>query len=193
MSIARPEDYQWSSYRGYQRVRRSLDWVCYDQVLSEFGQDLTQARRRYVRFVGAQIGKPLPSPFADAVGGLLLGADDFIEWMQHLLSNRTEDQATPQLRRRRHRPPLSLILRVVAEYFGTDVGNWKPRSRHDDASRAVAAHLARREFGYPAQETADALGYQSHGSVGNAILRTEKGSNHLQRDIRKLKAMLAND
>ena len=69
----------------------------------------------------------------------------------------------------------------------------KPRSRHDDASRAAAAYLARCEFGYRAKETADALGYQSHGSVRNAVLRIEKGSDSLQRDIRKVKAMLTTD
>jgi REP element-mobilizing transposase RayT len=191
--VARPEDYRWSSYRGYQRARRSLDWVCYDQVLGEFGQDPAQARRRYVRFVCEQIGKPLQSPFADAVGGLLLGAEDFIDRMQHLLSNRTVDRATPQLGRLRHRPPLTLIIHVVAKYFGTDVENWKPRSRHDDVSRSVVAYLARCEFGYPAKETADALGYRSHGSVRNAVLRIERGSDRLQRDIRKLKAILTND
>jgi chromosomal replication initiation ATPase DnaA len=140
-----------------------------------------------------QIGKPLQSPFADAVGGLLLGAEDFIDRMHHLLSNRTEDRATPQLGRLRHRPSLTGIIHGVAKYFGTDVENWKPRSRHDDASRAVAAYLARCEFGYPAKETAAALGYRSHGSVRNAVLRIERGSDRLQRDIHKLKVMLAND
>ena len=63
----------------------------------------------------------------------------------------------------------------------------------DDASRSVAAYLARSEFGYPAKGNADALGYRSHGSVRNAVLRIERGSNRLHRDIRELKGMPLND
>ncbi len=88
---------------------------------------------------------------------------------------------------------LTSIARVVAEHFGTDADNWQPPSRHDDASRAVAAYLARREFGYPAKEIADTLGYRSHGSVRNSILRVEGSNDRLQRDVRKVKATLTND
>ncbi len=28
--VARPEDYRWSNYRGYQRARQGINWVCYD-------------------------------------------------------------------------------------------------------------------------------------------------------------------
>jgi len=43
--VARPEDYRWSSYRGYQRARQGIDWVCYDRVLGALAKDPTQARR----------------------------------------------------------------------------------------------------------------------------------------------------
>ncbi len=191
--VARPEDYRWSSYRGYRRARQGIDWVCYDRVLGALDTDLSQARRGYVRFVRDQIGKLFESPFADAVGGLLLGSVEFVDRMRRLLSDRAEDRATPQLTKLRHRPPLTSIACVVAEYFGTDADNWQPESRHDDASRAVAAYLARREFGYPAKSIAENLGYRSHGSVRNAILRVEGSNDLLQHDVRKLKATLAND
>ncbi len=81
----------------------------------------------------------------------------------------------------------------VAEYFSKDADNWQPESRHDDASRAVAAYLARPDSGFPAKSIAETLGYRSHGSVRNAILRVERSNDLLQHDVRKLKATLAND
>ena len=98
---------------------------------------------------------------------------EFVDRIRRLLSDCAEDRATPELTKLRHRPPLTSIARVVAEYFGTDADNWQPESRHDDTSRAVAANLARHEFGYPAKNIAETLGYRSHGSVRNAILRVE--------------------
>lgn len=42
-----------------------------------------------------------------------------------------------------------------------------------DLSRAVAAYLARRRYGYPATAVAAALGYRGHISVHYAIARLE--------------------
>jgi hypothetical protein len=53
--VARPEQYPWSSYRGYQRASRTVDWVTYDRVLGEFGASSSLARGAYTRFVRAGI------------------------------------------------------------------------------------------------------------------------------------------
>ncbi|MBN1852280.1 MAG: hypothetical protein JW829_06135 [Pirellulales bacterium] len=50
------------------------------------------------------------------------------------------------------------ILQTVAAHYGHDASLWQPGRRIDDASRAVAAYLARRHCGYPAREVARALG-----------------------------------
>jgi putative transposase len=43
--VARPEQYPWSSYGGYQRASRTVAWVTHERVLGELGaaagQDLT--------------------------------------------------------------------------------------------------------------------------------------------------------
>jgi putative transposase len=73
-----PQDYQWSSYSGYAQARRAVAWICYDRVLSEFGDDLSEARQAYGRFVQAGIDNPPSSPLSKAVGGLLLGSAGFV-------------------------------------------------------------------------------------------------------------------
>ena len=94
---------------------------------------------------------------------------------------------------RRHSRAGHLFQGRFKDHFGTDADKWQPGSRHDDASRAVAAYLARREFGYPPKDIAQTLGYRSHGSVRNAMLRVEANNDLLQHDVRKLKATLAVD
>jgi hypothetical protein len=68
--VARPEDWQWSSFHGYQQARRSLEWVTYARVLGAFGADLSQARRAYTRFVREGLHDPPPSPWASAQLGI---------------------------------------------------------------------------------------------------------------------------
>ena len=60
----------------------------------------------------------------------------------------------------------------------------------DDASRAVAAHLARRRVGHEAGKVAAALGYRSTSSVTRAVARVESGNDDLRRTAGKLEARL---
>lgn len=193
--VARPEQYPWSSYGGYQRASRTVAWVTYDQVLGEFGVKGSIARRAYTRFVRAGVEKPPPSPFAEALEGMLLGSDTFVARIRRLLDDRPTDHSVPQLEQIRRRPPLEAIIGVVGEHFlglgfGQDTTRWSPGRRSDDASRAVAAYLARRRFGYPATEVAQALGYRSVSSVTRAVARVESSNKRLNQTVAKLERNL---
>ena len=83
-------------------------------------------------------------------------------------------------------------MSVVAEAFDVTSDDWAPGRRQDDASRAVAAYLARRRFGYAAMAVAAALGYRDHAGVGQAIRRVEQGTTQLQRTAKRLEKKLLN-
>ena len=189
-AVARPEQYPWSSYRGYQRASRTVTWVTYDRVLGQFDTSSRLARRAYTRFVRAGIEAPPPSPFAAALEGMVLGSDKFVARVRCLLDDRPTDRSVPQLEHIRSRPSLEAIVRVIGKHFAQDTTNWSPGRRSDDASRAVAAYLARRRFGYPAGEVAKALGYRSASSVTRAVARVESGNQRLQRTVAKLERSL---
>ena len=184
--VTRPRDYPWSSYPGYARARRAVAWVSYDRVLTEFGRDLAGARRAYGRFVRAGVDDPPPSPFAKTVGGLLLGSGAFVTRVRRMLHDRPDDAAVPQLRRLQPRPALRRIVEEVANHFGHDPDDWRCGRRVNDASRALAAYMARRDFGYSASQVAAALGYRSHGAVSSAIARIESAGPAIKRTAEKL-------
>jgi REP element-mobilizing transposase RayT len=184
--VTRPQDYQWTSYSGYAQARRAVAWINYDRVLTEFGRDTHDARRAYIRFVQAGIDSPLPSPLAKPVGGLLVGSAAFVAKMQQVLQNHPEDAATPQLKNLQYRPELAKIVEEVAAYFKHDPSDWRSGRRVDDASRAVAAYLARRCFGYQASQVATMLGYRSHSGVSNAIARIESDETDIKQTAEKI-------
>ena len=109
--VTRPQDDPWSSYPGYARPHLAVAWVSYDRVFAEFGRDLAAARRAYGRFVQAGVDNPPPSPFAKAVGHLILGSEAFVTRVRRLLHDRPDDAALPQLRQLRPRPALRRIVR----------------------------------------------------------------------------------
>jgi putative transposase len=185
-AVLRLEDYPWSSYRGYVRVGCAVPWVTYTGVLGEFGREGRVARRAYREFVGAGVKEPPRSPFGGALGGLLVGSEGFVARMRGLLRDRPENDALPQLVSLKPRPGLDKIMEAVATYFGSDAGLWRPGRRVDDASRAVAAYLARRRFGYSAAEVAAALGYRGHGGVHSGVARVESGHDKLKDTVEHL-------
>ena len=191
--IDHPKDWRWSSYRGYHRATWELPWVTYDDVLRDFASDVGAARRGYRRFVSAGMAKPPPRPWADAVQGLIVGGEAFVDRIRWMLSDRAEDRSVPALKDLRPRPSLARIAAVVAEAFGIAPSAWAPRRRSDDNARAVAAFLSRRVHGYGPTEIARALGYTSHSGVVSAIRRIESGDSGLREIARRLDQALAND
>jgi hypothetical protein len=189
--VTSPGSWRWSSCAGYLTARRRLDWVCYARVLGEFGRG-EQARRSYGRFLRAGLEDPPRSPFAEAVGGLIVGTTAFVDRIRGLIQGLGEDGERPQLKQVRSRPELAKIVGAVATHFGVAPIRWAVGRRSDDVARAVAAYLARCRFGYPAGETAAALGYRDHSGVGRAVRRVEQGGLDLQGTIQQLERRLAN-
>ncbi len=116
-----------------------------------------------------------------------------MERTKALLGERPTDSALAQLEQLRQSVPIEQIIAAVALHFEIEATQWKPGTRSDDASRAVAAYLARRHFGHSAADVAAALGYRSHGSVRNALLRIESANVNLLRTVKELYRKLTSD
>jgi len=124
------------------------------------------------------------------ISGLIVGSDAFIDRMRSLLDEKPGDRGVPQLEHLRGRPTVEAIMAAVGEHFGVDASRWTPGHRTDDASRAVAAYLARRRFGHPAGKVAEALGYRSPSSVTRAVARVESRNQKLRRTATQLEKAL---
>jgi len=188
-----PEHYRWSSYAGYHRSAKVLEWVTYARVLREFGNAHTLARRRYRRHMLAGLDRPPASPFDDAVHGLILGSDRFVTKVKRMLDGRAPDKATPVLARLRDRPSLERVVKAAATEFGCDVASWRPGRRVDELGRAAAAWLAKVRFGYTSNEVAQTLGYSSPSSVTKAIVRMELRLSSQARTLRRIEKHLSAD
>jgi REP element-mobilizing transposase RayT len=214
--VARPQEWRWGSYPGYHRPARALPWVTYRRVLREFGRHdhrparalpwvtyrrvlrefgrhEKEARREYRRFVAEGVASMPACPWRDAIEGLIVGGEEFVERIQEMIGKRRPDRALPALEALRPRPSLGRIVEVVAESFEADSSGWAAGRRHDDDARAVAAFLARRRFGYRARQVAEALGYASHGGVVAAVRRVELAAPALRRRVNRLEKRITND
>ena len=132
--VEAPQSWRWSSCGGYLADRHRLDWVCYERVLGEFGQRGEPSRRSYGRFLRAGLEQPPPSPFAEAVAGLIVGASEFVDRIRRLIQDRPDSGEIPQLKQVRSRPELAMIAGVVAAHFGVEPNRWAAGRRSDDVA-----------------------------------------------------------
>jgi putative transposase len=189
--VRRPHEYPWSSFAGYVRPAVALDWVTYERVLRDFGPgSLAVCRRRYMRYVQAGVDEPTSSPLADAVEGLIVGSEDFIERIRGLLSSRAVDHAVPALERLRARPPIDNIATLVLKRLGSGCEQWAVGRRSDSGGRAVAAYLCRCRYGYPCTEIATALGFASVSGVSRSVRRVEANMSEFRRRLSKIEQQL---
>ena len=190
--VERPQQYRWSSYAGYHDPRRTLDWITYGNVLGEFASDRKRARTAYRRFVSAGVEQKPASPFSKAFRGVVVGSEKFLDRVREMLGEHEADPAIPQLGQLRAMPSLETIGQVVADEFGVEVGDWAKGRRSDNVSRAMAAYLARRRFGYRAKDVASALGYSSAAGVAQAVKRIETAGPQCVRTAEKLVKRITN-
>jgi len=182
--VARPQDYPWSSYAGYVRAGRALDWITYERVLLDFrpGNDSVR-RRRYRQYVEAGLDEAASSPFVDAVEGFILGSEAFVDRIKGLLADRGVDRAVPILDRLRVRPSLESIVEVALGQLGKKSEQWVSGHRSDSGLRAMVAYVCRCRYGYGCTEIAKVLGFRQVSSVSRSV-------HHVEANIPKYRGIL---
>jgi REP element-mobilizing transposase RayT len=95
--------YRWSSYRGYVSARRRQSFVDYSEVLGSFGGETASGRRRYGAFVREGIDAEVMNPFKQVVGQLILGGEEFVEYIRERFLSKEDDT--------RERPAVQVIAR----------------------------------------------------------------------------------
>lgn len=187
----KPEDYQWSSYRGYHRAADIVDFVTYDDVLAELNADRSAARREYRKYVADAVKSAPPSPFDGATHGFIVGSDKFADKVRKILAQRSSGKLPPSLKKSLKAPAMKKIVDAVCDVFKVDAKSWKSGTRSDDLSRAVAAFVARRTYGYKTGEIAGSLGYSGSSGVTQAVKRVESRVKEIADKLNAIEKALA--
>jgi hypothetical protein len=114
---------------------------------------------------------PTPPPFHQAVGGWILGSEEFVARLRKLAGATVSKTPIPEARRLASLDP-KRILAAVADFY--EVEPALLAKRHDPhVARAVAAWLCRRHTEATLAELAEWLGLSRADSVPNLTRRLE--------------------
>lgn len=92
--VDEPGDYKWSSYRYTVSLRGDpIPFLSSDWILAQFDEELSKAREKYIKFV--YDGMNAESPMNDVIADLVLGDEDFIEFLKEKTSIDMNDIQIP--------------------------------------------------------------------------------------------------
>jgi len=183
-----PEQYAYSSYGGYARKSRQVEWIAYDQHHRYWaglngGKDPAAAYRKYVREGLNHAVAPRVERFKDWV----YGGEDFLKRM---LAKASGDDVRENARRIRRTPPLSAsqIIGIVAEYHGVAPLDYR-KFRSSAEGRDLAAYLCRRYSGVTLRELSMEFGLTHPDGSANLVRRAKvrlKKSPKLRRECERI-------
>ena len=190
--VERPEQYQWSSYRGYIGKVKEETWVEYSWVLSGFGRDKMRARKKYKEYTEEGLGRGMESPLKKLPGQVILGGEKFIEEMRKLVSKRRLSHEIVERKRFMEYPRIEKVVEAVAESFGVNGETILEKSGKGNKARRAALYLSQRHTGLSNGEIARYFeGIQSSAvSKASSRLKEEMVSDKkLSRLIEKLESI----
>lgn len=111
--VSRPEEYEWSSYRGYIGKSKSA-WLTTDFILGYFDDRISSGREKYQKFTEDGIGREDISPLQATIASTLLGSPEFIkEITERYLEKKGKDRNIPAVRALNTGRVIDNILEVV--------------------------------------------------------------------------------
>lgn len=173
--VENPVGWNWSSYPGYVRDGRRLEWVAYDELLAawagEFGGSGSEPAKAYRRYITAGLSLKHESPWTEAYHGWILGSQKFVERIKKMVNNQPRRDRRREARRVRGLS-IARVSEVVCSEYGLEHSELSQRgSRHP--ARAAMAYLARRHTAATNGELIEILGVLCAESVPNLTRRFE--------------------
>ena len=122
--VAKPEHYQWSSYRSYIGDSITPAWLKTDFILGYVGRNASKAPTMYRRFVEDLLGRDYDSPLKDAVASTVLGGEEFIRAVSERHVGQTRAARNlPAVKALACRPSMDAIIMTIKAELG-DRATW---------------------------------------------------------------------
>jgi REP element-mobilizing transposase RayT len=143
-----PEDYPWSSYRGYIGRSAAPPWLKTELILGYFGGRSEGPQSAYHDFVEEQRKGEHDSPLQEVIASTLLGSPEFVsEISAKYLAGHQNDRNVPAAKELVRRLSIDDVLhKIEVDFPGEKLG------------RNIAIHCCRKYSGAKLQEIGDRFG-----------------------------------
>ena len=164
------DEYKWSSYHDYVRMKKSHKWVLPEEVLRELGKSEEASRAKYRQLIMEASGHE-KGILEEIRYGLVLGSDKFINWVEKKFVNRVAmSSELPQQKMLGDNEIAKKVLDVVMKEFGMERDRLikRKRCRHQIA-RDVAIYILHSRTGLSNKGIGEIFGV-SATAIGKASI-----------------------
>lgn len=118
--VAKPEEYQWSSYRSYIGQNKAPDWLRTNFILGYFGGNTPEAKNKYRKFAEDLLESEYDSPLKGVVASTILGSPEFVnEVSERKLRENLDERNIPAVKELALRPSMKEVMaKIKAEPGG---------------------------------------------------------------------------
>jgi REP element-mobilizing transposase RayT len=186
-----PERYPHSSYAGYARKTRRVDWIDYEQHHRYWKARHGGAESAYRKFVKAGMLNPV-DPTLDRVKDWVYGSEEFLRKMVQL-ANLKDESTEVRKSVRKSKRTVEAVVAATAREYGVDPEDYRG-FRSDAPGRDVAAYLCRRYTTATLAELSIAFGLSHRDSSGDLVKRARTARQRnpkTDRRIRKIEKHLS--
>jgi REP element-mobilizing transposase RayT len=172
--VEKPEQYHWSSYRGYIGKERECGWMEYSWVLSQFAGNRNRARRKYREYVEEALTQRVDSPMRDLRSQVILGGKEFIDRMRGMFKGKPLSGEIIERKRLVECLTVEEVIREVAKVFGVKEGVIRSPGSRANTARKVALYFVQRYTGLGNEEVGELFGGIHYSTVSKASARLKE-------------------
>jgi hypothetical protein len=168
------EEYKWSSYHDYVRMKKGNKWVLAEEVLRGLGRNKKEAKIKYRQLIMEISGRE-KKILEEIKYGLVLGSDSFVRWVEKKFVNRDAiSSELPQQRMLGDNKVVERVLDEVIKGFGVERDRLIKRKRcRQQIARDVAIYIFHSHTGLSNKKIGEIFGV-SPTAIGKASIRVKK-------------------
>lgn len=173
------DEYKWSSYHDYVRMKKIHKWVLCEEILSEFGYNKQEQKNRYKELIIERCGQERKI-LGEIRYRLILGSDKFVNWVQKRFVNQSsiKDKELPQQKMIGDNGVIERVIAEVTKEFGISRDKLLERKRKvSEIPRDVGMYILKMYTG---------LDNKRIGNIfGVSLSAVTKAANRVSEQIRR--------
>jgi putative transposase len=174
--VRRPEEYRWSSYRGYLSDSDNWQWLNKEIILGMLDENKAGQRKAFLNFMGQSDSEDIQEFYEKKNLPSFLGSNGFIEKIKGRYFGIKKHKEVPQSKHLE--PTIEDIQRIVSGAYKVDEENLlKMRRGFYNEARDVAVYLSRLNTGKKLDEIGAAFNIANYSTVSSIIVNIRKRSN----------------
>lgn len=172
----RPEDYFWSSYRGYMNLQERLQWVEYDWILAQFvGSEGSEeeAMQKYKNFVEEGMSKKVSNPLRKVRGGIILGKGRFFDKIKEQIAGRGINEEITKRKQLREYVSPEEVVKLVCDYYKISREDLKKRKKNH-FPKNLAIYLIYKQGVFSNRKIAALFGGMHYSAISHCVRRLQE-------------------